>query len=41
MRQFENAVTGGLEHVGMRAYALHKTGNGFILADCSNAFNGQ
>ena len=37
--QFEVAVPGGVEHVGLRARTLRETGNWLVLTDCSNAFN--
>lgn len=38
-RWFGVAVPGGVDHVGMRARALHDPGNRFVLTDRSNAFN--
>ena len=32
-------MPGGFEHVGLRAGALHETGNWHITTDCFNAFN--
>ncbi|CAN0273842.1 unnamed protein product [Laminaria digitata] len=39
VRQYEVAVPGGVEHMGLRARTLHETGNWLVLKDCPNAFN--
>lgn len=39
MRQFRVAVPEGIEHMGLRARAVHKTGNWSILTELFNAFN--
>ena len=37
--QFGVAVAGGVDHIAMKAQAVHQTGNWIIQTDCTNAFN--
>ena len=39
VRQLGFAVPAAVQHVGLRAQTLHKTGNWLLITDCSNAFN--
>ena len=38
-RQFGAGVSGGVEHVALRARIHHEAGNWIILTDASGAFN--